>query len=221
MDVNSLIKILCYGDSNTWGRLPDRSGRFDDRVRWTGQLQESLGSSYMVIEEGLEGRSTDQDFGRPARNGKKNLKDVIGKYHHVEVVLLMLGTVDILNGRSPQETAVALGDLAKSIKGLAVNDKGDPPKIVVVSPVFIDDTTKLFKELYKPSADNNIQNNSRLLGAELNKVAQEQGCFYTDVSKIAIVGEDGVHIDRPSQDKLAGLMFNIVKALTETNGESC
>jgi lysophospholipase L1-like esterase len=53
--------VLCYGDSNTWGRLPDRSGRYAVDERWTGQLQKLLGDDYYVIEEGLGGRTTDLD----------------------------------------------------------------------------------------------------------------------------------------------------------------
>ena len=33
------MNILCFGDSNTWGYKPDKSGRFDENIRWTGLLQ--------------------------------------------------------------------------------------------------------------------------------------------------------------------------------------
>ena len=44
------IKVLCYGDSNTNGTKPDRSGRFVADERWTGLLQQQLGDNYYVIE---------------------------------------------------------------------------------------------------------------------------------------------------------------------------
>lgn len=50
------IRIMCYGDSNTWGCIPiDRisSTRYPSDVRWTGVLQKQLGEKYQVIEEGL------------------------------------------------------------------------------------------------------------------------------------------------------------------------
>lgn len=50
--------ILCYGDSNTYGRDPVTKGRFDRHIRWTGVLQTTLGTNYYVIEEGLNGRTT-------------------------------------------------------------------------------------------------------------------------------------------------------------------
>jgi lysophospholipase L1-like esterase len=45
-------RILCYGDSNTWGYNPVTQDRFDKHERWTGQLSQALGSNYDIIEEG-------------------------------------------------------------------------------------------------------------------------------------------------------------------------
>ena len=50
--------ILCYGDSNTYGLMPDSPDRYPRDVRWTGILQKKLGEDYYVIEEGLSGRTT-------------------------------------------------------------------------------------------------------------------------------------------------------------------
>jgi lysophospholipase L1-like esterase len=62
--------ILCYGDSNTWGQTPEKSGRRPANIRWTGVLQAELGSEYYVIEEGLSSRTTDLDYAKkPGRNG--------------------------------------------------------------------------------------------------------------------------------------------------------
>ena len=42
-------KILCYGDSNTFGYNPVDGSRFDDKTRWTALLQENLGSDFEII----------------------------------------------------------------------------------------------------------------------------------------------------------------------------
>jgi lysophospholipase L1-like esterase len=43
--------ILCYGDSNTRGQTPDRTGRRRSAdIRWTGVLQQNLGVGYSIIE---------------------------------------------------------------------------------------------------------------------------------------------------------------------------
>ena len=55
-------KILCYGDSNTYGQKPDKTGRYEANFRWTGVLQDLLGNSYYVVEEGLGSRTTDLNY---------------------------------------------------------------------------------------------------------------------------------------------------------------
>lgn len=53
-------RILCYGDSNTWGTIPRweesaiPSDRYDENTRWTKVVQKQLGEEYEVIEEGLK-----------------------------------------------------------------------------------------------------------------------------------------------------------------------
>ena len=43
-------RILCFGDSNTYGYKPDRSGQFNENIRWTGLLSKSLGDDYEIIK---------------------------------------------------------------------------------------------------------------------------------------------------------------------------
>ena len=57
--------IVCLGDSNTHGYCADPADcadgalqRFNEDERWTCLLQKQLGESYLVIEEGLSGRTT-------------------------------------------------------------------------------------------------------------------------------------------------------------------
>ena len=56
--------IVCFGDSNTHGYCADPRDcadggiRFNENERWTKLLQEKLGDDYLVVEEGLSGRTT-------------------------------------------------------------------------------------------------------------------------------------------------------------------
>ena len=54
----AMKNILFFGDSNTYGYKPDKSGRYDYDVRWTGRIANLLGNEYNIIEEGLCGRTT-------------------------------------------------------------------------------------------------------------------------------------------------------------------
>lgn len=48
-------RILCFGDSNTWGFTPITGERYPEGVRWTSLLGEYTGAQ--IIEEGLNGRT--------------------------------------------------------------------------------------------------------------------------------------------------------------------
>ena len=56
--------IICFGDSNTHGYCAETDGRFDENTRWTCLLQAKLGDEYLILEEGLGGRTTCFEIGR-------------------------------------------------------------------------------------------------------------------------------------------------------------
>ena len=60
-------RILCFGDSLTWGSDPCGGPRLEER--WPMTLQALLGDGYTVIEEGQGGRTIATDD--PAE-GEKN-----------------------------------------------------------------------------------------------------------------------------------------------------
>ena len=37
------MRVLCFGDSNTWGYIPGTGGRYASDVRWTGVLKQLTG----------------------------------------------------------------------------------------------------------------------------------------------------------------------------------
>ena len=44
-------KILCYGDSNTYGFIPETGARYSEHERWSGILKELL--SFIVLLSNL------------------------------------------------------------------------------------------------------------------------------------------------------------------------
>lgn len=63
--------IICYGDSNTHGYCAETGGRYDETKRYTRLLEKQLGDGYLIIEEGLNGRTT--CFQDPIREGLSGL----------------------------------------------------------------------------------------------------------------------------------------------------
>ena len=87
------MRILCYGDSNTWGYIPGVGTRYKKEERWTGIL-ESL-TKAEVIEEGMCGRTTVfGDYVEPFCNGMKYIDQCVLSPVPLDDIVIMLGRND-------------------------------------------------------------------------------------------------------------------------------
>jgi len=128
--------VLCFGDSNTYGTKPDRSGRYEAHQRWTGILQQQLGEDYYVIEEGLGGRTTDLDHfnpQKPSRNGFEYFKACLDSHAPLDIVIIMLGTNDLktVYDRSARDVAQALKQYPEYVRAFYESQKLQAPKIII------------------------------------------------------------------------------------------
>src|SRR6202166_3272555 len=91
--------ILAYGDSLSWGIIPNTRQRLAHDRRWPGILEAALtasGVAVRVIEDCLNGRRTvwDDPY-KPGRNGLVGLAQRIEINSPLSLVMLMLGTNDL------------------------------------------------------------------------------------------------------------------------------
>ena len=89
-------RVLCYGDSNTWGYVPGLVVRHPEDVRWTGVAAKLLGPDYRIIEEGMNGRTT--AFDDPYydfRNGKRGLGYALCAHAPLDLIVVGLGSNDL------------------------------------------------------------------------------------------------------------------------------
>jgi lysophospholipase L1-like esterase len=105
------MNIVVYGDSMSWGIIPGTRVRLLFNKRWTGVLQSSLGKEYRVIEECLNGRTTQyEDADRPARNGLEHVQMIIESHSPIDLMIVMLGINDFQDiiGVTSTESAYGL-----------------------------------------------------------------------------------------------------------------
>ena len=201
--------ILCYGDSNTNGLKPDRKGRYAADERWPGILQQQLGDEYYVIEEGLGGRTTDLPHHNPAkasRNGLDYFKACIDSHMPLDIIIVMLGTNDLktIYNRSPDDIAAALKQYPEYVKRYVANGTMKVPRIILVSPPYIDDTQP---EFYSSMPTEKIYDEvsvqkSHELAAAIQMMAEEEKCEFFDAAPITQTGQDGMHLDLDSHARL-------------------
>lgn len=136
-------RVLCFGDSLTWGWVPVEDGvpteRYPREVRWTGVLADELGADYTVVEEGLSARTTNADDpSDPRLNGAAYLPACLASHLPLDLVVLMLGTNDTKAyfHREPLDIAMGMGILINQVLTATggVGTVYPAPRVLVVSP---------------------------------------------------------------------------------------
>jgi lysophospholipase L1-like esterase len=211
MNINpKAIRILCYGDSNTRGSAPGHS-RYPVNIRWTGVLQELLGSGYEVIEEGLGGRTTRfDDPKREGRNGKVHLLPCLESHNPLDWVILSLGTNDFKDrfSQSPQDIAESMRSLISIVKERSFNSQGMPSSILLLAPPIPDET--VVEEQFRSFVPK-----SKELGKEYEKVAGEEGCAFIDLAQhIQPSNKDGLHFEPEGHRKIGELVAQSIQKLS-------
>ena len=208
-------RILCYGDSNTWGfnamNEEVYGQRFPEDVRWTGRLQTILGDEYTVIEEGLCGRTT--VFDDPLRDGLNGLKYLIpclAIHNPLEYMILMLGTNDCKArfAALPKNIADGLQRLIETAQRADVWRNG--PQILIIAPTPIEEGS----DIYPIGRDMGpCSKKSEMLAEEYALWAKEDGCDFLDAAPFTRMNQyDYMHMDIESHARLADKVAEIVKA---------
>ncbi len=205
--------ILCFGDSNTYGVDPVSGGRWPKDVRWTGVLQNILGSEYYVIEEGYSGRTTAlNDRKDPYRAGTDAITPVMKTHSPVDLVIVMLGTNDL---QTPYSTT-AKGSAAfceciiTKIRSYCFEKSHPMPEILIVSPPLIGEKVEESRfwgydhESYTKSLD---------LAKWYAIMASNNKAHFLDAAKYAKPGQDQLHMDAESHKALATALAEEVKRI--------
>ena len=116
--------VLCFGDSNTWGYVPEGpdpgvSRRLPYGVRWPGSLQSILGDGYRIVEDALNGRTiTSFDPTAPNRTGMDHLRIALDAHAPLDLVILALGCNEFKDafGRTAEEIAGGIGQMIPVIR---------------------------------------------------------------------------------------------------------
>ena len=221
------LRILCYGDSNTWGCEAITYRRFGARVRWTGVVQRELDkcclslpskTSYQILEEGLSGRTTVWDdplsVWLPPNddpsvcNGRKSLMPILHSAKPLAAVVLYLGANDLKEryNNTPMDIATGVSVLATKIRQAQAGlTPSRPLPILIVCPppctneeFFQDLKGAIAKSKRLPEYYETMVNN---LGAGNDK----KDCYYLDAGAVPGVvcdGSDGLHLTKEAHGAL-------------------
>lgn len=135
--------IVCFGDSNTHGYCADPTdcadggNRFNEDERWTCLLQKKLGDEYLVIEEGLGGRTTVFDDAlHESMSGLDVIYSVLMSHEPVDLLIIMLGTNDCKERFGANACCISIGmdRLIMKAKTTECWTNGVPNILVIAPP---------------------------------------------------------------------------------------
>ncbi len=212
--------IVCLGDSNTHGSCADPNDsadgtrRFNENERWTCLLQRLLGEEYLVLEEGLSGRTMVSSD--PLTEGIPALDvvyPILMSHEPVDLLIIMLGTNDTKDrfGLSAACIAMGMDRLINKVKSIPCWGT-HAPNILVICPPHIGKGMEqnpsgatMGKHCVEKSAE---------LSAWMEPIVKAQGCAYLDAEGIAELNRiDYMHLSRKGHAQLAKKLSEIVPEL--------
>lgn len=200
-------KILCFGDSNTFGFDPVTYGRYDKSSRWSGILGEILPDDYKIIEEGMNNRTG--FFKNPEslkESGGEYLPVCLEKNKDFDICILSLGTNDA-QIIYPLDTTTVKNGLKKLIS--AVKKANPFAKIIIIPPVKItrDLLHSGFSELFDEDSIKKIQDVFPIF----EKTAKNNKCLYFDLNTFVRPSKfDGIHYTKGSHRIIAEKLADFI-----------
>ncbi len=212
--------IVCFGDSNTHGYCAMTGGRFDETQRWCHLLQKKLGDDFLVLEEGLSGRTT--CFEDPIHEGLSGLAYIypcLMSHEPVDLLIIMLGTNDTKERFGASAACIALGLKRLIAKAIATTDcwRDGKASILIVTPQNID--RQYMKTEIAATMGRGCAEKSEGLAEEYKKIAQLTGCYYLDANEFVTTQPndiDYMHLTAEGHRQLAeGLTDKIREIFSE------
>jgi lysophospholipase L1-like esterase len=218
----SPLRVLAYGDSNTWGLQPSHDGqdlpRYADSVRWSGVLQRALAGECQVMANGVLARTFNSDLQKGIaglsgedHNGIKRLPLALLAESPVHLVVVMLGTNDMM-----AKLDRSLGDIAAGVQQYAdavaqatdEHAKVRGPRLLLVAPPPLGAVERgVFSDTFNAES----VRKSEQLGKTLAGAARTASIAFLDAGTlITIDGNDGVHLSASAHRTLG---LGIAKAV--------
>lgn len=203
-------RILCFGDSNTWGHDPLDGSRL--ARTWTDALIDML-PEYKITADGKCGRTTDLDVpDTPDANGLKTFREKYASGGDAfGLIIMMLGTNDLLNyfKRTAEETAEVLRTYAKVCRTGTLKNA----ELLFVSPIHIRVCMlnhPIFKELYSAFA---VEESKRFAMC-ISRMAEEEGAYFLDAAAAARASDtDGIHMTQSEHERLAKFICDKIRGI--------
>lgn len=177
------MNVICFGDSNTYGYDPRGyfGGRYDTDCRWVDILAAETG----------------WDISNMGQNGREIPAAAPAFPAGTDLLIVMLGTNDLLQGRSPKQAAEWL---ERFLSGISLNSN----KILLIAP------PPMAMGEWVPSPQ--LIEESRTFARLCQPLAERLGIRFADAGKWDIpLAYDGVHFTEQGHKAFAAGLLEELK----------
>lgn len=201
-------KILCFGDSNTYGYIPNNGARYDKNTRWTGVLSLLSHGKFEIIEDGCNNRTA--FAANPAGKiftGYEILPELLTDDFEAVVLAIGINDTQFLYNLSSIEIASGVEKLINIVKV-----KSPQAKILLVAPSIL--TEDVLNGNFACLFDRTSIEKSRQLPLLYQKIAEKQNIEFLDLNSVAKTSSlDGLHYAPEQHLKIAQVIFTILSEL--------
>lgn len=203
-----LKKILCFGDSNIYGYIPNNGARYDKNTRWTGVLSLLSHGKFKIIEGGCNNRTA--FAANPAGKiftGYEILPELLTDDFDAVVLAIGINDTQFLYNLSSIEIASGVEKLINIVKV-----KSPQAKIILVAPSIL--TEDVLNGNFACLFDRTSIEKSRQLPLLYQKIAEKQNIEFLDLNSVAKTSSlDGLHYAPEQHLKIAQAIFTILSEL--------
>ncbi len=213
-------QIFVYGDSLSWGIIPNTRNRLPFHERWPGVMESALlqaGKSVRIIEDCLNGRRTVlEDPFKAGRKGVTGIQQRIEAHSPLPLVLLFLGTNDFqsMHQYNAWHCAQGIASIIAMIRQAPIEPGMPVPEIMVIAPPPIQKAKGVMAPRFAGA-----EYKAKGLASAIEQVSKELGCSFFDAGTVTSTSKiDGVHLDLEQHNALGrSLARSVSFILDETN----
>ena len=201
-------KILCFGDSNTYGYIPNNGARYDKNTRWTGVLSLLSHGKFEIIEDGCNNRTA--FAANPAGKiftGYEILPELLTDDFDAVVLAIGINDTQFLFDTVIEDFTTGIENLINIVQA-----KCPQAKIILVAPSIL--TDDVLNGNFACLFDRTSIEKSRQLPLLYQKIAEKQNIEFLDLNSVAKTSSlDGLHYAPEQHLKIAQAIFTILSEL--------
>lgn len=213
---NHIKRVLCFGDSLTWGFDPVNRIRLPKEDRWPGVLQALLGDEYEIIEEGQCGRTiATDDPAEGEKNGLKYILPCMESHTPFDLLIIMLGSNDLKRkySYSAMDVAGEMRLFLEKVLSYIYFRTDRTAKILLVSPPHIGEkiTESWLGDAF--GYENARKVSQELAGWYVQLAELFHTQFLNAADYVQVSDADSCHMDAENQRKLGQVIAELVQKL--------